>query len=134
MNSKRRTYQDWVVIYQSGTDYEADIVRDRLDDAGIPAVVLTQRDHAFNLTVSDLSDVNVLVPADQVESARTVLESQPFTDAELSDAALSADPNAPPAHDRLRESLLDSGHEDARFLGPDEDEDEDEDQDQESLA
>ena len=36
-----RSYEGWVVVFHSGTDYEADIVRDRLDDAGIPAVVLT---------------------------------------------------------------------------------------------
>ena len=48
-------YENWIPIFSSGTDYEADIVRDRLDDSGIPAVVLTQRDHAFNLNVSDLA-------------------------------------------------------------------------------
>lgn len=39
----------WVVVFESGTDYESNIVRDRLDDAGIPAVVDTKRDHAFFL-------------------------------------------------------------------------------------
>ena len=60
-------YQNWVTIFTSGTDYEADLVRDRLDDRGIPAVVLTQRDHAFNLTVGDLAAVRVMVPPDGAE-------------------------------------------------------------------
>ena len=120
------TYENWVVVFKTSTDYEGDIVRDRLDDAGVSAVVLTQRDHAFNLTVGDLAPVNVLVPPDQVDEARAVLESRPFSDAELNEAAMSADPNAPPAHDEKREAMLDSGSESISFSVP-EDEDADED-------
>lgn len=119
------TYEDWIVVFQSGTDYEADIVRDRLDDAGISAVILTQRDHAFNLNVGDLSDVNVLVPPDQVDDAVALLRSKPFTDAELNEAAMNADPQAPSAHDQRREAMLDSGSESIGFSAPDEDEEED---------
>lgn len=119
-------YEDWIVVFKSGTDYEADIVRDRLDDAGISAVILTQRDHAFNLNVGDLSDVNVLVPPDQVDDAVALLESQPFDDDELNEAAMNADPHAPPAHDARREAMLDSGSESIGFSAPDEEE-EDED-------
>lgn len=121
--SNEATYEDWVVVFKTSTDYEGDLVRDRLDDAGISAVLLTQRDHAFNLTVGDLAPVNVLVPQDQVEEARSLLESTPFTDAELDEAAMSADPNAPPAHDERREAMLDSGSESISFSVPDEEED-----------
>lgn len=121
-----REYEGWIVVFKTGTDYEGDIVRDRLDDAGIPAVVLTQRDHAFNLTVGDLSAVNVLVPPSRTEEAIRLLESAPFTDAELSEAALSADLHAPPAHDAHDEALLDSGIESISFSVPDEEDEEDE--------
>lgn len=121
------TYENWVVVFQSGTDYEGDIVRDRLDDAGVPAVVLTQRDHAFNLNVGDLAAVNVLVPPDQVAAANALLESEPFTDAELNEAALKADPNAPAAHDSRREAMLDSGSESISFSVPEEEDEEDDD-------
>lgn len=120
-----RTYEDWVVVHRTGTDYEADMVRDRLDDAGIPAVVFTQRDHAFNLTVGDLAAVNVMVPPDQLERARALLESEPLSDAELDDAALSADPEAAPAHDPRNEAALDSGIESINLSIPPEDEEED---------
>lgn len=119
-------YQDWTVVFQSGTDYEADIVRDRLDDAGISAVILTKRDHAFNLNVGDLADVNVLVPPDQVDDAVALLQSKPFDDEELNEAAMNADPDAPAAHDPRREAMLDSGSESIGFSAP-EDEEEDED-------
>lgn len=118
-------YEDWVVVFESGTDYEADIVRDRLDDSGIDAVILTQRDHAFNLNVGDLSDVSVLVPPDQVEDAVSLLQSKPFSDEELNRAAMSADPKAPPAHDERREAMLDSGSESIGFSSPSEDDEED---------
>ena len=112
-------YQEWVVVFRSGTDYEADLVRDRLDDSGVAAVVLTQRDHAFNLNVGDLSRVNVLVPPDREEDARRVLESAPFTDAELDAAARGAVQNAPDAHDAGRESKLDSGSDQIDLSIPD---------------
>ena len=103
-------YEDWVSVYRTGTDYEADMVRDRLDDSGIPAVVLTQRDHAFNLTVGDLASVHVMVPPDRANDAVEVLE-QRLDDEELEEAALGADPDAPPARPTDEESKLDSGQE-----------------------
>ncbi len=118
-----QTYQDWIVIFTSGTDYEADLVRDRLDDAGIPAVVLTQRDHAFNLTLGDLAQVRVLVPPAHAEAATALLESAPFSDADLEQAALAALP-APDAHDEETEALLDSGIETIHLSVPDEEDEE----------
>ena len=120
---RTETYQDWIVVFKSGTDYEADIVRDRLDDAGIPAVVLTQRDHAFNLTVGDLAQVNVLVPPDRAGEATTLLNQAPLTDAELEAAAMAATPT-PAAHDEEAEAALDSGIESIRLSVPEDDDDE----------
>lgn len=101
--------EGWTVAYRSSTDYEADLVRDRLDDAGIPAVVLTKRDHAFNLNVGDMAHVFVMVHPDRLADAKDVLNAVAFTDAELEAAALAADPNAPPAHDADDEAAPDSG-------------------------
>jgi hypothetical protein len=103
-------YEDWVSVFRTGTDYEADMVRDRLDDSGIPAVVLTQRDHAFNLNVGELSSVHVMVPPDRADDAVALLE-QRLDDDELEEAALGADPDAPPARPTDEESKLDSGQE-----------------------
>ena len=118
-----RKYESWAVVFRSGTDYEADLVRDRLDDAGIPAVVLTQRDHAFNLNVGDLAAVNVLVPPQYVDAAAELIDSVPPTDAELNEAAMGSDPSSPPAHDETEEAMLDSGMEEIRLTAPEEDED-----------
>ncbi len=105
----REKYEDWVSVFDTSTDYEADLVRDRLDDSGLPAVVLTQRDHAFNLNVGDLAAVRVMVPPDRAGEARDILDSAPLSDEELDEAAMKADPEAPPAHDARHEAALDSG-------------------------
>jgi len=119
------SYEDWISVFRSSTDYEADLVRDRLDDGGIPAVVLTQRDHAFNLTVGDLASVHVMVPPDQAEQAVSLLEEQ-LTEDELEEAALGADPEAPPANTPEEDSKLDSGHEHMDLGPPDEEGEDDE--------
>lgn len=118
------THEDWVSVFRTSTDYEADLVRDRLDDGGIPAVVLTQRDHAFNLNVGDLASVHVMVPPERADDAVSLLE-QKLTDDELEDAALGADPEAPPANTPEEDSKLDSGHE-HMDLGPPEGSEDDE--------
>lgn len=118
-------HEDWVSVFRTSTDYEADLVRDRLDDSGIPAVVLTQRDHAFNLTVGDLASVHVMVPPQQAEEAVSLLE-QHLSEEELEEAALGADPEAPPANTPEEDSKLDSGHE-HMDLGPPSEEEEDDD-------
>ena len=89
---KEQSIDGWVVVFQSGTDYEANIVRDRLDDAGITAVVLTHRDHAFNLTIGDMAMVRVMVSPHEKEAAMAVLHSRPVSPEELEAAALAADP------------------------------------------
>ena len=96
------------------------------DAADIPAVVLTQRDHSFNLNVGDMSPVHVMVPPEHVEAAREVVDAAPLTDAELEEAALSADINAPDAHDMKTEAALDSGIEEISLDVPDDDPDEEE--------
>ncbi|HYE95140.1 MAG TPA: DUF2007 domain-containing protein [Rubricoccaceae bacterium] len=116
------SYEGWVAVFTANTDYEADLVRDRLDEAGIPAVVLTQRDHVLNLTVGDLAPVRVMVPPDQEAAAQAVVGEAPPSDSELEAAALSADPNAGDAHDPQEEVALDSGAEHLDLSIPEESE------------
>jgi hypothetical protein len=119
-NPDAQTYQEWVSVFETGTDFEADMVRDRLDDNGIAAVVLTQRDHAFNLNVGDLSAVHVMVRPEDAAEAREILADVSLTDEELESAAMSADPMAPDAHSAPNEAMLDSGLDALRLSPPDE--------------
>ena len=128
MNDEPRTYEGWVSVFECSTDFEADLVRDRLDEAGVAAVVLTQRDHSFNLNVGDLSSVHVMVKPEEHARARSVVEDVHFSDAELEEAAMAADVMAPDAHSPADEAKLDSGLDELSFDVPDED-DEDTDDD-----
>lgn len=101
--------EGWISIFESGTDYEADLVRDRLDAEGLPAVVFTRRDHVFPVNIGDLARVHVMVPLEHADDARAILATPPVSGKELTEAALNADPNAPDAHDPDEEALLDSG-------------------------
>ncbi len=115
--------EGWVSVFRSSTDYEADMVRDRLDSAGIPAAVFTQRDHAFSLTVGKLAQVYVLVPPEYQSQAEDILQELPLTDEELQSAIDTSD--APSDDDDAgSEQLLDSGIERIRFANPEEPPDE----------
>lgn len=114
-----QSYEGWVPAFTAATDYEADLVRDRLGDAGIPAVVLTQRDHVFNLNVGELAQVYVLVPPDRAADAAAVTGSAPISDADLEAAAMQASPVSPDAYSPEAEASLDSGMESISFDTPD---------------
>ena len=118
-----RTYEGWISVFECSTDFEADLVRDKLDEEGVAAVVLTQRDHSFNLNVGDLAPVHVMVRPEEEAEAREVLDQAPISDADLTEAALNADVMAPDAHDPSAEAALDSGIEEISLDVPDDDDD-----------
>lgn len=72
------------------TDYEANLVRARLEDAGIFSVLLNQRCHAFNLTQGSIAKIRVLVPKSMKAEALALLAAEALTDEELTEAALSS--------------------------------------------
>lgn len=94
---KRVEIDGWIGVWQTGIDYEADLVRDRLDDAGVEAVIMRKKDRSFSLTHGSMSPIHVLVPAAQEDEARAILAAEPPTDDELTAAALAADPENAPA-------------------------------------
>ncbi len=118
MSEKSKKLAGWVSVFRTSTDYEADMARDRLDSAGIPAAVFTQRDHALNLTVGALARVYVMVQAESVDRAEAVLRER-LTDEELEAAAAAATAGAsdtePGTPTRETEQLLDSGIEKIHF-------------------
>lgn len=65
--------QNWAVVYTTGTEYEAQMVRANLENAGFPCVVFSQRDHAYFLTVGDMAVVNVMVPKNRLFEAQEFL-------------------------------------------------------------
>lgn len=117
MGEKQKHLEGWVSVFRSGTDYEADFVRDRLDSAGIPAAVFTQRDHSFNLNIGSLAKVYVMVPPDREAEALTILEEE-ITDEELEAAAAAGGGGDADDRGRDNEEPLDSGIESIDFQNP----------------
>lgn len=118
-----RTTEGWISVFECSTDFEADLVRDRLDEEGIAAVVFTQRDHSFNLNVGDLAAVHVMCKPEDEAAARESLAQPALSDSELEAAAMAADVMAPDAHSPEDEALLDSGIEEISLGVPDYDSD-----------
>jgi hypothetical protein len=102
---KDTKYEGWVAVYRTGKEYEGDVVRDRLDDAGLSAVVMSKRDSAFNLNVGSLSDVFVMVPPEHVDEARSMLAEDAIAEDELERMAMAASPDLdrPESDDAARE-------------------------------
>ena len=82
----------WVTVFTTGTPYESELVRDRLGDAGLDAVILTHRDRAFGLNVGKMSTIRILVPPHQAADAAGILNSPVISEEELIKAALSSNP------------------------------------------
>ncbi len=89
---KRKVFDGWVSVFESGSDYEAEIVGDRLKENGLDVVVLSKRDHAFNLNVGAASGVYVLVQPGFELKAINILRQHAPTDEELTTLALASNP------------------------------------------
>jgi RNA polymerase subunit RPABC4/transcription elongation factor Spt4 len=73
-----RVYQSWAIAYISSTEYEAEMVKANLENAGIEAMIFNQQDHAYFLTVGSMARVNVMVPNERVNDAKKVIHSLNF--------------------------------------------------------
>ena len=85
-------FDGWVSVFETGTDYEAEMVRDKLLDSGLSAVIMTKKDRAFGLSVGAMSRIYVLVSPAQEANAMEMLKDHAFSASELTEAALAADP------------------------------------------
>ncbi len=66
---------DWVTIYTTGTEYEADMVAANLESAGIPARVYVQNDQMFVATIGDLAVTKIMVPSEAADEAKAYIAS-----------------------------------------------------------
>ena len=82
--------EQWTPALETGVEFEAEVVADRLKDAGIPAVVMNRREKSIGIAFSDQKLIQVLVQPERLDEAKEILNQQPITDEELEQAALSA--------------------------------------------
>lgn len=70
-----------VVVYRSAGQLGAEVVRAKLEAAGIPVMLAYDSGSTvLGLTVDGLGEVRVLVPAHLAEEARALLEELPLED------------------------------------------------------
>ena len=58
--------ENWVSVFTTTQELDAGIVKDLLDEAGFPAVILNQKDSAYKT----FGDINVMVSRDNQEEAK----------------------------------------------------------------
>jgi hypothetical protein len=64
---------DYVIVYTTEAEYEADMLKANLESAGIDVKLLDQKDQNFPAP-GDLSVVKVLVKKDDVQDALAIIE------------------------------------------------------------
>lgn len=67
--------ENWECVYQTGTPYEAEMVKNSLQNMDIPCQILSKRDSPFNVNIGDLALIFVYVPVEFAEKAKNMIES-----------------------------------------------------------
>lgn len=64
----------WVCVYETGTEYDAEMVKSYFADQDIHSQILSKRDSAYNLNVGQMSMVYVYVPGELEKKALKALD------------------------------------------------------------
>ena len=68
------TENGWVCIYETGQDWEAELVKQDLENNNIPSIVDNRKDHSRQFTIGHLSLIYVRVPFKYVLDAEKILK------------------------------------------------------------
>lgn len=69
--------QKFEVVYRALGEAEAQIIKDRLESEGIPALLRYAAGGAYGVPGGNLGGVEVLVPTESAERARRILSPEP---------------------------------------------------------
>ncbi|MDR9419515.1 hypothetical protein [Gracilimonas sp.] len=64
---------NWVCILEGSTDLEIEMAKNYLSNLDIPSNILSKKDSAYSLNVSEMAMVYLYVPKDYEEEAREAL-------------------------------------------------------------
>lgn len=62
---------DWTAVFKTTQPYQAEMVKDILEDNGIEAVILNQKDSSYNL----FGEINVMVHTKNSEKAEEIIKT-----------------------------------------------------------
>lgn len=71
---KADKFDDWVAVFETSTDVEAQMVRNYLLDKDVECQILSKRDSAYNLNVGEMALVYLYVPKVKEEKAKELLD------------------------------------------------------------
>lgn len=66
--------EDWVCVFERGTEYEVESVKNYLANLDIPSNILSKRDSSFSLNVGETALVYLYVPNEYEQQAREAIE------------------------------------------------------------
>ncbi|MCC5934142.1 MAG: DUF2007 domain-containing protein [Candidatus Cyclonatronum sp.] len=75
--------KDWTCVFDTNQEFEAEMMKNFLDDRGFEAQILSKKDSAYSVNHSQLSLLYVYVPDDKADDARAAIRE--FEDGELID-------------------------------------------------
>lgn len=71
---KASNIKDWTCVFETGQNFEAEMMHNFLTDRDIRAEILSKKDRAYSVNHSQLSMVYVYVPDEQAEAARNAIK------------------------------------------------------------
>ena len=71
---KPEDIEGWVCVYETGTEYDAEMVKSYFADQDIHCQILSKRDSAYNMNVGQMSMVCVYVPGELESKAEKALD------------------------------------------------------------
>lgn len=71
---KPNEIEDWVCVFERGTEYEVESAKNYLSSLDIPSNILSKRDSAFSLNVGETALVYLYVPNEYEQEAREAID------------------------------------------------------------
>jgi hypothetical protein len=82
-STKPNTIEGWTCVYETGREYDAELIKGYLESLDIPCSMLNKKDRAYGLTIGDMALIWIYVPEDQLQRAQQALEEWNLEDEHL---------------------------------------------------
>jgi len=65
--------ENWVCVYETGTEYDANLAKNYLESREVDARIISKRDSAFDLNIGDMALIYLYVTQEQEKEAREAI-------------------------------------------------------------
>lgn len=77
--------EGWICIYETNTEYEAQLIKSYLNSRDIDCNILSKHDSAFDLSVGDMSVIFLYVPQKMEKKAKEAIDEWQEGESDLSE-------------------------------------------------